>query len=223
MSNSLFSRDNLNEQLANHLSEQIVSGELAGGERIREQDWARRLSVGRGSIREALLTLERHHLVELSPGKGARVAPLDDRWLSEVYELWYLLFEAVARRAVGRLSSAEVDELAAGINNLKDVVNQSDPSAFFDAALALVGTLAELADHRLLAKQLQQLLPAARRCYRVVLWADQAESQRTLRLANALVAGARSGNQAAVVEAINQYATVQREALDRAIEQQRGG
>lgn len=49
----------LSEQIAKHISEQIIRGELVEGERIQELRIASELDVSRGSVREALLLLER--------------------------------------------------------------------------------------------------------------------------------------------------------------------
>jgi DNA-binding GntR family transcriptional regulator len=45
--------DSLAEQIAHHLAERIIRGELAPGERIQEQKVTLALNVSRGSVREA--------------------------------------------------------------------------------------------------------------------------------------------------------------------------
>ena len=54
----------LSEQIAKHISEQIIRGELVEGERIQELRIASELDVSRGSVREALLLLERTQLLK---------------------------------------------------------------------------------------------------------------------------------------------------------------
>ena len=79
---------NITEQIADQLGEQIIVGELEGGTRIQEVKIARALSVSRGSVREALLILERRHLITIVPRKGASVNALA---LSDGRELISLL------------------------------------------------------------------------------------------------------------------------------------
>jgi DNA-binding GntR family transcriptional regulator len=67
---------NVTEQVASRLAQQIICGTLPGGARIQELKIATRLGVSRGSVREALLILERHHLIEIVPRRGAVVNPL---------------------------------------------------------------------------------------------------------------------------------------------------
>jgi len=59
--------ENLSEQIAKHIGEQIITGELVEGERIQELRIAKELDVSRGSVREALLLLERTHLIQIYP------------------------------------------------------------------------------------------------------------------------------------------------------------
>ena len=55
--------DSLAEQIAHYLAERIIRGELKERERIQEQKVTQALNVSRGSVREALLILERRHLI----------------------------------------------------------------------------------------------------------------------------------------------------------------
>lgn len=67
---------NITEQIADHLAEQIIMGQIGGGTRIQEVKLAKTLEVSRGSVREALLILERRHLIHVVPRKGAVVNTL---------------------------------------------------------------------------------------------------------------------------------------------------
>src|SRR3977135_1216244 len=65
-------RDNVYESL---LSD-ILTCRLAPGDDMREQDLAERYAVSRQPVREALLRLEREHLVTVQPRQGYRVTPI---------------------------------------------------------------------------------------------------------------------------------------------------
>ena len=62
--------DSLAEQIAHYLAERIIRGELKERERIQEQKVTQALNVSRGSVREALLILERRHLIVILPRRG---------------------------------------------------------------------------------------------------------------------------------------------------------
>ena len=65
-------RDNVYESLR----ADILTCRLAPGDDMREQDLAERYAVSRQPVREALLRLEREHLVTVQPRQGYRVNPI---------------------------------------------------------------------------------------------------------------------------------------------------
>src|SRR3954451_20112724 len=65
-------RDNVYENLRSD----ILTCRLAPGDDMREQELAERYSVSRQPVREALLRLQREHLVTVQPRQGYRVNPI---------------------------------------------------------------------------------------------------------------------------------------------------
>ena len=65
-------RDNVYESLR----ADILACRLAPGGDVREQELAERYAVSRQPVREALLRLEREHLVTVQPRQGYRVNPI---------------------------------------------------------------------------------------------------------------------------------------------------
>src|SRR5919206_1067822 len=64
------------EHVAERLLADVAAGRLRPGDRLpSERDLARRLGVGRASVREALAALQNEGLVETRPGSGSFVAP----------------------------------------------------------------------------------------------------------------------------------------------------
>lgn len=64
----------LGEQIVERLREDIFSGRIAEGERLREIDLAERFAVSRGPIREAIQQLAWEGIVETDRNKGALVS-----------------------------------------------------------------------------------------------------------------------------------------------------
>jgi DNA-binding GntR family transcriptional regulator len=77
----------LTEKIADHLGSEIISGRLRPKARIQELKVASELGVSRGSVREALLILERRYLVEILPRRGAMVSSLESEELANCSEL----------------------------------------------------------------------------------------------------------------------------------------
>lgn len=93
------------------LAGKITSGEYPAGSKLVEEDLSRELGVSRGPLREALLRLEERRLVERRPYSGTRVAPIDRRVLQEVYEIRAELECLSVRRAISRITDAEIEML----------------------------------------------------------------------------------------------------------------
>jgi DNA-binding GntR family transcriptional regulator len=126
----------LTEQIANHLSDEIIAGRLAPCERIAELKVAGDLGVSRGSVREALLIVERRHLITIVARRGAIVSRLDPgaiRDLTEFYaELMLMLLCRTAADVAGEPNAAQ---LAGFRRALADMTEQQDANAI-DALVA---------------------------------------------------------------------------------------
>lgn len=66
----------LRENVYDQLRADILTCRLAPGDDMREQELAERYTVSRQPVREALLRLEREHLVTVNPRQGYRVNPI---------------------------------------------------------------------------------------------------------------------------------------------------
>ena len=77
----------LAEQIATQLSERIVTGVYAPGQRIMEQAVAAEFAVSRGPVREALRLLEKDGLVTILPRRGAQVTNLSIAEVKEIFDI----------------------------------------------------------------------------------------------------------------------------------------
>lgn len=77
----------LSEQIAAQLSERIVTGACAPGQRIMEQAVAAEFAVSRGPVREALRLLEKDGLVTILPRRGALVTNLSITEVKEIFDI----------------------------------------------------------------------------------------------------------------------------------------
>lgn len=80
-------RSTLSSSVADRIREQILSGELAPGTRIRQEEIARKVGTSRIPVREALRELETEGLVVLVPSVGATVSRLTVAELTELYQI----------------------------------------------------------------------------------------------------------------------------------------
>lgn len=94
-----------------HLRGAILMGALLPGARISEPGLAQELGVSRTPVREALQRLAQEGLVELLPGKGARVRVLSTEEVREVYDVRALLEGEAAALAAQNATEDELSRL----------------------------------------------------------------------------------------------------------------
>lgn len=93
------------------LEKDIFAGRLAPGTPLDEEEIARRFSVSRTPVREALLQLIETGLVEKPSRQRAVVAPLDIRRLIQMFETLSELEAVCARFAARRITDVEKQAL----------------------------------------------------------------------------------------------------------------
>ncbi|MFT0516966.1 GntR family transcriptional regulator [Pseudomonas faucium] len=167
--------DSLSEQIADYLAERIIRGELAPGERIQEQKVTQALNVSRGSVREALLILERRHLVAILARRGAHVTRLDERSVRSLCalmgEFYILLGNAVAQKW---RSDADLRPFLEIQQRLQQAREQQDIKVFVGESFAVMRAAYPFADNPYLQETVENLQPAMSRAYYLALDQRQA-------------------------------------------------
>ena len=175
--------DSLAEQIAHHLAERIIRGELQPGERIQEQKVTLALNVSRGSVREALLILERRHLIAILPRRGAHVTELTAHKVQSLCtlmsEMYILLGDAVAQRwAV----PADLGPFLQIQQRLAASYERQDISAFVEDSFNVMRAAYPFADNPYLQETVENLHPAMSRAYYLALDQRKAEMSEFLAL-----------------------------------------
>lgn len=75
------------DRIYDTLSQQIITGELSAGEKLRQDHIARAFEASHVPVREALLRLQAHGLAKSEPRRGMRVTALDPAEVREVIEM----------------------------------------------------------------------------------------------------------------------------------------
>ncbi len=123
-----FRRPNqVREAVYRHLKDLLLSGRFAPGERLSEPLLAQDLGVSRTPVREALMRLAEEGLVELVPGKGARVKAFTPEEVEEVYGVRALLEGEAAREAALRVTPWELAELSRMLRAIDEAPREDYP------------------------------------------------------------------------------------------------
>ena len=101
------------ELVASDLRRRILGGEIAPGERIRQEEVAERYGVSRLPVREALRVLTAEGLTESETKKSARVPLLDMHQVALMYQMRERLEPLALAESIPRLSDGDIDRLGA--------------------------------------------------------------------------------------------------------------
>jgi len=104
------------------LRNDIVSGELPFGARLRIEDLALRYGVSHMPVREALRVLHGEGLVVIEPNRGARVRPIYRGFIEDVFDVRCAIETMLARRAAERRSAAQLARLRGAAERLEALV-----------------------------------------------------------------------------------------------------
>ena len=96
------------DELTIGIRQEILSGRIRPGQRIRLRTLEDQFGVSHIPIREALRSLEAEGLVENIPQRGAIATALSIEELTEVYDLRRLLEPAVAERSIPKLTKDQL-------------------------------------------------------------------------------------------------------------------
>ena len=157
------------DRVASAIAEAIVEHRLSAGTKLVEQNLATMFGVSRTIVRQALIRLEREHLVRLEPAKGASVAMPSVEETRQVFATRRYLEIPMIRDFASRATKADVRKLREHLRREQGAVRQPDVRgrtrllADFHVEIAtimgnevLAGVLAQLVSRTSLAAMLYQ-------------------------------------------------------------------
>ncbi|HAV5313790.1 TPA: GntR family transcriptional regulator [Acinetobacter baumannii] len=174
--------ESLSEQIVKYISEQIISGELVEGERIQELRIAKELDVSRGSVREALLLLERTHLIEIFPRRGAIVSEMSAQQVKALFDTNMMLLGHIVQRISETWRAHEADQLQLLLEQLLEHVKAGDIEKFYDAIFQYLAEQQDMVGNPYLMKFYKELLPSLHRSYFLTLNTSKRELQEAFAL-----------------------------------------
>lgn len=144
-------------EIADRLRSMIIHDEIAPGTRLQERTFAARLDVSRTPLRDATKILAREGLVVLTPNHGAQVVEFSPGEIKEMLLVYSELDGLAGRLACEHATDADIDEVAALVEEIDRAVARGDRRAYFTAnqafhlAIVTAARNATLADaHRIL-------------------------------------------------------------------------
>ncbi len=98
----------LREKIVETVRSAIVNGQIPAGTRVAEPELAERFGISRTPIREAFRQLESEGFITVIPRKGAVVASISAKDISEFYDMKMVLEGYAARCAAKTLTEKDI-------------------------------------------------------------------------------------------------------------------
>lgn len=114
------------DSLYETIRDDIITGRLKPNERLVVADLAQRHGTSTNPIREVLQLLRGEGYVVFAPNRGARVRPIDDEFIRNIYEISAMIEPALTKWFVGMATGADVAELER-LQGLIEQNNFADP------------------------------------------------------------------------------------------------
>lgn len=202
--------ESLSEQIAQHLAQQIITGDLVEGERIQELRIAKELDVSRGSVREALLILARRRLIEIFPRRGAVVSEMSAHQVRGLYEVVSIFLQLLFRKAADNWRQQDLEVFNLQLQQLQSLMESHDIEGFHEASFEFFRLAYRFSINPYIEDVLEDLQPAVRRSYYMALHANRREMEEALTFLKGIVENVtlRRAEQAASM--VNEFCIHQR-------------
>jgi DNA-binding GntR family transcriptional regulator len=122
----------LTDAVAMRIQQEILSGRILPGERMRLRSLQEQFGVSHIPIREALRRLEGIGLVEILPQRGAIAARLAYDEFTDVYDLRKIIEPEIAARATERIGPTRLKEIKEALDELNAEPEGSSSPHFND-------------------------------------------------------------------------------------------
>jgi DNA-binding GntR family transcriptional regulator len=142
----------MGEEIANHLRDRILKGELEAGYRLTESGVASEMGTSPGPVREAFSALAREGLVISLPHRGTFVSAVSEQEAKAAYDLRAWIEPYVMEQALGNLPAAVIQELRDKLAEMTAAHRRNDFAALMTADLEFHGRVYEFVGGQMLAK-----------------------------------------------------------------------
>lgn len=152
------SKDNsLKEQVYQHITSLIISGELGPNQKIDEDKICEELGVSRTPVREALLLLENEGVLLKAPRKGFSLKTLDQKQVGELYHIIGTLEGLAASLACDYLTEDILKEMEFYTLSLDLAINTENYTMYYKQQLVFHDLFIDHCGNELLIDEIKSL------------------------------------------------------------------
>jgi DNA-binding GntR family transcriptional regulator len=143
--------DSLVAQIAGDVGLRIVEGELLPGDEVNSVDLARQFGTSRTPVREALLMLEKHRMVEVPARRRPRVSDFLEVPVKDLYHARALLTGFMAEAVCKNWRGMDLEPMRAKVDQMVAACDAGDVNAFFWANISFGEGATSIAGNNLVA------------------------------------------------------------------------
>jgi len=156
-------KNTLRDSVYGSLKAMIITGQLAPGARVTENELATTLNVSRTPVREALNRIERDGLVERRPHQGYAVKEFGIKMFREAFEVRELLDGYATELATAKITAAgkqRLKDMVAECERLASLANRSREDMFqeLQVGMDIHRAVAEISGNEMLCSLLNGIL-----------------------------------------------------------------
>lgn len=206
----------LRDRVYDHLRSAIISGHIAPGKTLLQEQLAEQMGVSRTPIRDALDRLASEGLVTRNSGGRVSVAELSFRELNEKYVVRSVLEGLALRLAAERLENRQLEKLGRLLRKMRDAVEQNDVLDVSEIGADFHDTIIASCGNDFLIQTLQSLNDSIRR-YRRVAANIPGRAMETMHEHEQIYSALQSGKIETAVKLIQEHIAHSQQQLEAAI------
>ncbi len=140
------------------LERMILSGEIAGGEKLNETNIATQLGVSRGPIRESFRALEETGLVRIEKNRGVFVREISVEEGDDIYELRATFDRLAGTKLAATITPVQLANLRSLLQRMTDATEKKELDTYHPLNLRFHDMLVEYAGNPKLLQMYRRLV-----------------------------------------------------------------
>ena len=211
--------ESLAEQIARHLGQMIISGQLLPKARIQEAKVASDLKVGRGSVREALLLLEKRQLIDIVPRKGAVVSELTTHRVEALFDIYINLLVMLVSKLAVIWKDGDLEPMLSQAQHVKTRTPDSQSAAenLIEAGFNIMSAGLAIVNNPYLEQVLNNFRPAISRTYHLAIRCHRYEFTESMHFYSEVLQFVQKRDSASAKVVIEAFGEHQKVLLCRAL------
>lgn len=202
----------LSERIKAQISQMILNGELAAGDRLKLSELARRFGVSAMPVREAIWRLEASGIIETIPNRGAVVRGIDETLVINVYETRRAIDGMLLEKVVANATNADIRDIAAAEKAFVAAAETRDTALILECDTRFHLTIHTLAGNDF-ALALQRDTSQLTGLVRLRVGFSEERLEQIIEDHSRMVAAIRNGDVQALVQASNMHSNGARRDL----------